>query len=1139
MSFKSLLVANRGEIAIRIIRAAADLGIRTVAVYSEDDAEALHTRVADEARPLAGRGVPPYLDIEGMIEVAREAGCDALHPGYGFLAENAAFARRCAEAGITFVGPSVEMLELFGDKTRARAAAAAAGVPVLRGPDGAVSLDEAREFFASLGAGGAMMIKAVAGGGGRGTRAVTDPDEIESTYERCRSEALGAFGNGDLYVEEMVSRARHIEVQILGDQHGAIAHLGERECSVQRRYQKIVEIAPAPNLPDALRGEIIEAALRLANSVGYTNLGTFEFLVDAGDGDGGQPFVFIETNARLQVEHTVTEQVTGVDIVQSQIRLASGASIAELGLDDPRIAEPRGYAIQARVNMETLAEDGSVRPSGGTLTAYEPPGGPGVRTDGFGYAGYETSPAFDSLLAKVIGHSPSANFADAVARTSRALSEFRIDGVATNIPFLQNVLAHPDFLEGRVHTRFVDEQIAELAVAGDGIRRRFVEVAVAAGPNEAADGGFAGAQVDSSDPLALFAHDASVKSARTSAAATEEPAADLAGPDGSIGVPAPIQGTILSIDVAEGDEVREGQQLAVIEAMKMEHVITADRSGIVRRVSMSAGDVVREGFPLVFIEEAEVEGGAIEEAEQLDLDYIRPDLQQLNERRSYIFDENRPDAVARRRKTGQRTARENINDIFDDGTFMEFGPLVVAAQRSRRTVEWLRERTPADGLIAGIGTVNGDLFDDEHSRCIAVHYDYTVFAGTQGNRNHYKQDRMYELAQRYRLPLILFAEGGGGRPGDTGKEGGVGLDTYTFTQFSKLSALVPMVGVTSGRCFAGNTALLACCDVIIATENSTVAMGGPAMIEGGGLGIYTPEEVGPMSFQVPNGVIDILVKDEEDAVRVAKQYLSYFQGSIAEWEAPDQRKMRHIIPENRVHMYDMREVIETLADVGSVLEIRREFGVGIITALVRVEGRPMGLIANNPHHLAGAIDSDGADKGARFLQLCDAFDLPIISLMDCPGMMVGPEVEATALVRHCARMFNTGANLSVPMFGVIVRKAYGLGVQAMCGASSLVPFFSVAWPTAEFAGMNIEGAVKLGYRDELAAIEDPEERLKMYDSMVAERYEQAKAVNSAVYFGIDDVIDPADSRDWIVAGLRSLPPTPPRTGKKRPYIDTW
>jgi acetyl-CoA carboxylase carboxyltransferase component len=316
-------------------------------------------------------------------------------------------------------------------------------------------------------------------------------------------------------------------------------------------------------------------------------------------------------------------------------------------------------------------------------------------------------------------------------------------------------------------------------------------------------------------------------------------------------------------------------------------------------------------------------------------------------------------------------------------------------------------------------------------------------------------------------------------------------------------------------------------------------MGGPAMIEGGGLGVYTPEEVGPMSFQVPNGVVDILVKDEEAAVATAKQYLSYFQGPIADWEAPDQRQLRHIVPENRVRMYDMRDVIRTLADKDSVLEIRKDFGIGIITALVRIEGKPMGLIANNPHHIAGAIDSDGADKGARFLQLCDAFDLPVISLMDCPGMMVGPDVEATALVRHCARMFNTGANLSVPMFGVIVRKAYGLGVQAMCGASSLVPFFTVAWPTAEFAGMNIEGSVKLGYRDDLAAIEDPEERLETYESMVAERYEAAKAVNSAVYFGIDDVIDPADSRDWIARGLKSLPPTPVRTSKKRPYIDTW
>jgi len=1131
-----ILVANRGEIAIRIMRAAAELDMPTVAVFPEDDANSLHTGKADEAVVLKGFGATAYLDIEQIIAVARESNCDAIHPGCGFLAENAGFARRCEEEGLIFVGPRVETLEAFGDKANARAVAAAAGVPVLRGLDHAVSLKEARVFLDDLGDGRAMMIKAIRGGGGRGTRVVTSADGLEEAYERCRSEAQAAFGHGDVYVEEFIPRARHVEVQILGDLHGALAHLGERECSIQRRFQKVVEVAPAPGLPAGLRSQIIDAAMRCASSVGYTNLGTFEFLVDVSDHEGGHPFAFIEVNTRLQVEHTVTEEVTGVDIVQAQIRLVEGASLAELGLDNQQVAEPRGYAIQARVCMETIGEDGSVHPSGGTLTVYEVPSGPGVRTDGFGYSGYRTSLAFDSLLAKVIGHSSSMSFKDAITRTSRALSEFRIEGVVTNIPFLQKILAHEDFAVGRVHTRFVDEQIAELA-ASDTPGRRYVEPI--GDEASASESGFAGARVDSTDPLALFAHDAQVKSEHAVPDEVTELVPDLTGPAGSVGLVAPIQGTIVSIDVAVGDKVRLGQQVAVLEAMKLQHVIKADRSGIVRAVSMSVGDVVREGYPLVFIDEADVEGGTAETDEEVNLDHIRGDLEELNERRAYIFDENRSDAVARRRKTGQRTARENIAHLLDEGSFKEFGPLVVAAQRSRRTQQWLRERTPADGLIAGLGSVNGELFDEERSRAIVVHYDYTVFAGTQGGRGHYKQDRMYELAHRYRLPVILFAEGGGGRPGDTGKEGGVGLDTYTFTQFSHLSGLVPLVGVNSGRCFAGNTVLLACCDVIITTENSTIAMGGPAMIEGGGLGVYTPEEVGPMSFQVPNGVVDILVKDDAAAVETAKKYLSYFQGPIDHWEAHDQRKMRHLVPENRVRMYDMRDIIETLADEGSVLEIRKDFGIGIITALVRVEGRPMGLIANNPHHLAGAIDSDGADKGARFLQLCDAFDLPVITLMDCPGIMVGPDHERTALVRHSARMFNTGANLSVPMFGVVVRKAYGLGVQAMCGASSMVPFFTVAWPTGEFAGMNIEGMVKLGYRDDLAAIEDPEERLKKYESMVEASYERARAVNCAVFFGIDDVIDPADTRAWIVRGLKSLPPKSPRTEKKRPYIDTW
>lgn len=853
-------------------------------------------------------------------------------------------------------------------------------------------------------------------------------------------------------------------------------------------------------------------------------MGTFEFLVYDGK------FSFIETNARLQVEHTVTEEVTGVDLVQTQLLIAGGATLSELGLTDP--PRPQGYAVQARVNMEKMSEDGTVLPTSGTLRAYDIPSGPGVRTDGFGYTGYATSTFFDSLLAKVITKAPTIETAG--AKCSRALAEFRIEGLETNIPTLQNIIQHEDFAAGKITTRWVDEHIAELTVLENGQPLRHVRL-----EEETQDvGGFAGARVDTSDPLALFKHDADVKATQAPKHAEPEEVPAV-GPDGSTGLSSPIQGTIVSVDVLEGDEVAEGQQVAVVEAMKMEHVIKSQHDGVVAKVTMAKGDVVREGYPIVYVEEAEISATGAQNVESIDLDYIRPDLALTYERHSYIYDENRQEAVEKRYARGYRMPRENIAQLMDPGSFKEYWPLIVARQHTRHDMETLRKNTPADGLIAGIGTVNADLFGEENARTMLVHYDYTVLAGTQGGRNHYKQDRMFELSNRFRIPLILFGEGGGGRPGDDAKGPGVAFDTHTFTQFSKLSGLVPLISVINGRTFAGNTALVACCDVIIATEKTTVAMGGPAMIEGGGLGIYTPEEVGPMSFQVPNGVVDILAKDEEDAVEVAKKYLSYFQGNVESWEAHDQRKLRHIVPENRLRLYDMKEIVHTIADVDSVLEIREKFGIGVITAFIRVEGQPLGVIANNPHHLAGAIDSDGADKGARFIQLCDAFDIPVLSLMDCPGMMVGPDVERTALVRHCVRMFNAGANLTTPLFGVVVRKAYGLGVQAMCGASSLVGFFTVAWPTAEFAGMNIEGSVKLGFRKELAAIEDPEERRVEFERRVERSYEGAKAINAGVGGGLDDVIDPADTRSWIANSLKRLPPRQPRTEKKYPYIDTW
>jgi acetyl-CoA carboxylase carboxyltransferase component len=600
-----------------------------------------------------------------------------------------------------------------------------------------------------------------------------------------------------------------------------------------------------------------------------------------------------------------------------------------------------------------------------------------------------------------------------------------------------------------------------------------------------------------------------------------------------------MQGTIVSIDVSEGDEVRAGQQVLIMEAMKMEHVIKAEFGGIVRTTAVQAAETVYEGDPLVFVEQADVAGGGPEREEEVDLDHVRQDLAENVERHRVTLDEARPKAVARRRKRDQRTARENIADLVDPDTFMEYGALTVAARRGRNTIEELIERTPADGMVAGLAHVNGELVAPEKSRCVVIAYDYTVLAGTQGTKNHEKKDRMFEVAQRRQLPLVFFCEGGGGRPGDVDTITAGSLHITTFHQFAQLSGSVPMVGITSGYCFAGNAVLLGCCDVIIATENSNIGMGGPAMIEGGGLGVFRPEEVGPMSEQVLNGVVDIAVKDEAEAVEIAKKYLSYFQGLILDWTCADQRWLRRAVPENRLRVYDVREVIDTLADTGSVLEIRKGFAAGVITSFARVEGRPLGIIANNPLHLGGAIDSEGADKAARFMQLCNAFDIPLLFLCDTPGNMVGPEIEKEALVRHCCRMFVVGANLSVPFFTVVLRKAYGLGAQGMAGGGFHNPLFSVAWPTGEFGPMGLEGAVKLGFRDRLEAIEDAQERKTEFERMVAESYEQGKALSAASLFEIDDVIDPADTRRWISSALDTPYPSERSAGQRSPWIDTW
>ncbi|MBW0019315.1 MAG: ATP-grasp domain-containing protein [Mycobacterium sp.] len=1059
----ALLIANRGEIALRIIRTATELGLKTVAVYAADDADSPHVHAADEAIGLPGTGPAAYLDQAAILAAAEKSRADQIHPGYGFLSENAEFARACAAAGYTFVGPTADVLVLLGDKSVARDAATAAGIPVLPATQGPSSIEDVRALFAAQD--DSIMIKALAGGGGRGLRRVDSADQIDDAYRQCAAEAQLGFGDPAVFAEALLHDARHIEVQIVaapaGHQTRALA-LGDRDCSVQRRYQKLVEIAPAQGLSDNLRRQLHQAAARLCARVGLHGVATVEFLVTA------DTFAFLEVNPRIQVEHTVTEEVTGVDLVAVQLAIAAGKSYYELRLpagiasDGSEVigepVAPRGIAIQTRVNMETFGPDGSVLPSAGSLTAFSPPSGPGVRVDTYGRPGATPSPRYDSLLAKVITHTRGTQFAAAVRKSRTALAEFTIEGIGTNIAFLRELLSNGQFQSGWVTTAFLDDKLPELAAAALSDRHQ-VRVA----------------------PVELYPGEEALR--------------------------AQLAGTVVEM-TPEGTDVGAEHQLVVLEAMKMQHVLVAPDALRTVRNLVQPGQVVGTGDPLLVYTRTGARTEGESSSATADLDHSRADLDEVRRRHLLTLDVARESAVAKRHKAGRRTARENIADLVDPGSFVEYGALAIAAQRSRRSEEDLIANTPADGLVAGLASVGG-------VETVVVSYDYTVLAGTQGMRNHAKTDRVFELATRKRLPVVLFAEGGGGRPGDTDVGGAAGLDVPTFRMLAGLSGRVPLVSIVSGYCFAGNAALAGVCDVIIATPDANIGMGGPAMIEGGGLGVYSPKAIGPIDVQRHNGVVSMVARDEAHAVALAKQYLSYFQGNSDDWAPPDPRLARHVVPQNRLRAYDVRRAIASIVDVGSVLELRPDYGVGIITALVRVEGAAYGLIANSSHHLGGAIDAEAADKTGDFLAVCESFRLPIVSLCDTPGFMVGPDAEKEAAVRRFGRLFVLGAQLTVPLGMIILRKAYGLGAMAMAGGSFRAPQFTVAWPTGEIGGMGLEGAVRLGFSKELAAASDEIERQQLFDRLVEAAYQHGRALRSATSFELDDVIDPAETRSWL------------------------
>ena len=1138
--FFKCLIANRGEIAIRVARAAAGLNIQTASIYAKEDALSLHTRQTTESYEVSttkenASPVDAYLDIEAIITIAKSCGADAIHPGYGFLSENANFVKRCEEENIKFIGPSSATIALFGSKVAARKLAQSCDVPVVPGSKDVFSSGEAvRDFINSSDnpVSYPVMLKASGGGGGRGMRIVDGEKDIISSFDSCMREAMTAFGSGDIFVEQYVKDPRHIEVQVLADASGNTVHLFERDCSVQLRNQKVIEIAPAPNFPQEIRSRMLQDAIKLVKAANYVNAGTVEFLYSPER----KEYYFIECNPRIQVEHTVTEQVTGFDLVESQFMIAAGKTLSSLGIEQDHIAT-RGFALQGRVSFQ----------SAGTITGYREPNGVGVRVDSCGYNGYNPPTQFDPMFAKLVCWSPG-NFESAVGRLNRSLHDFHIDGLKTNLNSLMKILKHNQFIDdngnygARTSLLLNHPELLNTDDAGeDGKTIQLLQEA--SGTATTTGTTTAGSNVIIAPKVVV-----------------DPP------PPGYEYLLSPLNGQVVSFNANVGDIVPIGFDAVILLSMKMENVVKIAVQGRVTEIKAKVNQVVDVGEPLLLIElvDGEVDTG---DAVVEDPTRIRPDLENVLYLQSLASDEARAKndpaftrRLQRRYDRGYRSARENVNDLVDEGTFVEYGRLRIAGQRKRLPLDVLRKTTPADGIITGIGCINGELFGEgnkELTRCGVLSYDYLVLAGTQGGHGHHKTDRVLELCEQQMLPIVFFCEGGGGRPGDTDPSpaggAGAGLSVRTFATFGGLSGLIPIVGLTSGYCFAGNAALLGCCDVIIATKGSNIGMGGPAMIEFGGLGVFKPTEIGGLDVQIPNGVVDVLVENETEAVRVAKKYLSYFQGSFLPMSAcitsyGNQLLLRGAVPENRLRVYDMANIINLIADTNSVLYLRPNFGIGMYTALTRIAGRPVGILANNPNHLGGAIDADASTKGARFLELCDAYDIPILNLIDCPGFMVGPESEKEACVRRFGRMFVVYSSITVPFFSVIIRKAYGLGAQAMTGGRMMgKEGFCISWPTGEFGGMGLEGAVRLGYPRELAKAKEEggvEAEQALFDKLVAQSYERGSALNNLLQGDLDDVIDPADTRKWVIMGLQSNPQPQHfkfrrRGKKKRPVVSAW
>jgi acetyl/propionyl-CoA carboxylase alpha subunit/acetyl-CoA carboxylase carboxyltransferase component len=1135
-----VLIANRGEIAIRIARAAAGLGMESVAVYAPADADALHTRMATEARELPGSGDPvrAYLDIGALIAAARESGCDCVHPGYGFLSENAEFAARCAEAGLTFVGPSPEALALFGDKVRARELAQSLDIPVVPGSRPLDSLDDALAQADALGY--PVMLKAAAGGGGRGMRRVPGREEMADAFARCRSEATGAFGNGALFLERLLDRPRHIEVQVLADAAGTVLHLYERDCSVQLRHQKVLEIAPAPRLPEPLRGRLHDDAVRLARAAGYVNAGTVEFLVDPDS----ESHCFIECNPRIQVEHTVTEEVTGVDLVEAQFRIAAGATLSDLGLtDQSAVPPPRRYAVQARVTLR----------GAGTLGAYREPSGPGVRVDGCGYLGYAPPPQFDPLLAKVIGSAggfaapagPGAAGAEpaysaALDRTLRALDEFHIAGVATNLADLRALITHPAVRAGDARVTLIHDEPEILSGAA----------AVNGGALELLDRAAGGRTHGVGTPGRM---------AKPPSLPGLDPAPD------QVGVACPMDGHVIELVANEGASVAAGDPIVVISAMKMETVVTAPCGGTVAGLlPMEPGATVGAGQVLALIAPAD---GARQTSERpreetwADVLYEVETLKRLARER--LAPGSTEPGVVRQRDRGKLTCRERVELLLDEGSFREVGSIAGFASYDEHGR--IAAFTPANS-IGGWGRIDGRTVivcaDDFTSR--GGHAD-----GAIATKSRYLDQLSVEL-KAPSLRLLDGSSGGGsvaamvpeqkkqgesraeessghitaGRPRVAGSGGSFLPGHLGSSQYAEQLATVPVVNLLLGSVvgIGAAKAVLGHFSVMVRDIAQLFVAGPPVVRHAMGYDV-SKEDLGDWRIHCTNGSVDNLADSEEDAMGQARRFLSYLPSSV--YEAPPVRaanpddpperredELGTLVPRKRTTTFDMRRAIALMADRGSFFEIGPLWGTDQITGFVRMNGHVLGVMASDSRHPnGGALTADGCRKLTRHMDLCDVFHIPVLNLVDNPGFAVGIEHEQTGTIRAGGEWMIACAQTTVPIFTVIVRRSFGVAGNNYATPRA-EPSMRVVWPAADVGGIPPEGGIEAAYKRQLAEADDPE---ALRAELMA-RIESARGPTGPLSkFQMEEMIDPRDTRrlvcEWVREAYRVVA-TPSRLGPR-------